>query len=96
VADVGERSLLSSVEALLAFVFQGPPPLQSGGLATFAATDPAWPNPPDLTNLAAGVIGVSIRFLESVLYKDFTLLRAASILQAARDARDFRKPHDLS
>ena len=65
-----------------------PPPLQNGGLATFAATDPASPNPPNLTDFAAGDIGVRIRFFESVLYKDFTLSRAASILQAARDAPD--------
>ena len=65
-----------------------PPPLQNGGLAAFAATDPASPNPPDFTDFAAGDIGARMRFFESVLYKDFTLLRAASILQAARDAPD--------
>ena len=65
-----------------------PLPLEQGCLASFAATDPASLAPPALAGFTAGDLGMRLRFFESVLYKDFTVLRAASILEAARDAGD--------
>ena len=63
-------------------------PRPLGGLEAFAETDPASLESPDLKDFASGDLGMRLRFFESVLYKDFTLLRAAAILQAARDAVD--------
>ena len=57
-------------------------------LAAFAETDPASLESPDLKDFASGDLGMRLRFFDSALYKDFTLLRAAAILQAARNAVD--------
>lgn len=65
-----------------------PSPVLVTCLHAFSQVDPAVLAPPSLDGFAGGDVGSRVRFFTSTLYKDFTHLRSAGLLEAARNAMD--------